>query len=222
MKLDLYLYDFCPFCQRIQITAQSNGIKHNIHWLDSANTPDWFYKISPLGTVPVVQVDDSQTIFESAVINEFLDQVGNNDMLPQEPVKRAISRAWIEYASTCQVAFSGLLGAADKQAFKKARKALIAKFQTVEDALNSGTIKPKPEALSLLDTSFAPLFVRLQLLSQTVKILKPDSLPKVQQWMQWVLENQSVKSTITEDFPDVFKKFVDHRGPGGYIAKKLS
>ena len=222
MKLDLYLYDFCPFCQRIQITAQSNGIEHNIHWLDSADTPDWFYKISPLGTVPVVQVDDSQTIFESAVINEFLDQVGHNDMLPQDPVKRAISRAWIEYASSCQVAFSGLLGAVDKQAFKKARKAFISKLQTVEDALQSGTITAQADTLSLLDTSFAPLFVRLQHLGQSVKILELGSLPKVQQWMQWILENQAVKATITEDFPDIFKKFVGHRGPGGYIARKLS
>jgi len=222
MKLDLYLYDFCPFCQRIQITAQSNDVEHNIHWLDSANTPDWFYKISPLGTVPVIQVDDSQTIFESAVINEFLDQVGNNDMLPQDPVKRAISRAWIEYASTCQVAFSGLLGAPDKQAFKKARKALIAKFQTLEDALQSGIIAPQADHLSLLDTSLAPLFVRMQLLGQTVEILESDTLPKLQQWMQWVLKNQAVKNTITEEFPDIFKKFVDHRGPGGYIARKLA
>ena len=222
MKLDLYLYDFCPFCQRIQITAQSNGLEHNIHWLDSADTPDWFYKISPLGTVPVIQVDDSQTIFESAVINEFLDQVGNNDMLPQDPVKRAISRAWIEYASSCQVAFSGMLGAADKDAFKKARKAFVAKLQTVEDAMQAGIIAPQPEHLSLLDTSFAPLFVRMQLLGQTVKILEPAALPKVQQWMQWILENQAVKATISENFPDIFKKFANHRGPGGYIAKKLA
>ncbi len=222
MKLDLYLYDFCPFCQRIQITAQSNGVEHNIHWLSPADTPAWFYKISPLGIVPVIQVNDSQTIFESAVINEFLDQVGNNNMLPQEPVQRAISRAWIEYASSCQVAFSGLLGAADEDVFKKSLKALIDKFQMVENALQSKTISPNPKALSLLDTSFAPIFVRLQHLSQFVEILEPATLPKLQQWKRWVLENQAFKSTITVEFPEIFKKVVFQRAPKGYIAKKLA
>ena len=41
--------------------------------VDLRNKPDWFLAVSPYGKVPVI-VDDGQTIYESAIINEYLDE----------------------------------------------------------------------------------------------------------------------------------------------------
>ena len=56
--------------------------------IDLKNKPDWFLKISPYGKVPVLQHDDA-VVYESAVINEYLDEVFPDvPMLADAPAER--------------------------------------------------------------------------------------------------------------------------------------
>ena len=69
----LISFDICPFVQRSVITLEEKGVKYNIKYIELENKPDWFLAISPFGKVPVLQVND-KVLFESAVINEYLDE----------------------------------------------------------------------------------------------------------------------------------------------------
>ena len=54
-------------------------------------------EISPRGKVPVL-VADGLALFESAAINEFIDETHAPRLMPQDPFERAQHRAWIDVA----------------------------------------------------------------------------------------------------------------------------
>ncbi len=57
--------------------------------IDLANKPDWFLAVTPYGKVPALKVDDV-TLYESAVINEYLDEAyPERCLLFGDPLKRA-------------------------------------------------------------------------------------------------------------------------------------
>ena len=58
----------------VAITLEYKGIDYDIEYIDLANPPEWFLAISPLKKVPLLIVDGT-VIFESAVINEYIDEV---------------------------------------------------------------------------------------------------------------------------------------------------
>ena len=67
----LISHPLCPYVQRAVITLEEQGIVYKRIDIDLANKPDWFKKISPLGKVPVLVIDDDTVIFESAIISEY-------------------------------------------------------------------------------------------------------------------------------------------------------
>ena len=91
MAIRLISFKTCPFVQRAVITL-------DITYVDLADPPDWFVQLSPLQKVPVLEVD-GEVLFESAVINEYLDDITGGELQPREPLQRARNRAWIEFAS---------------------------------------------------------------------------------------------------------------------------
>jgi glutathione S-transferase len=48
----------------------------------------------------VLRVDDSVSLFESSAINEYLDETIAPRLHPEDPVQRAINRAWTDYVPT--------------------------------------------------------------------------------------------------------------------------
>ena len=54
----------CPYVQRSVILLKELGIEHDVEYIDLTNKPDWFFKLSPLGKVPVL-VHDDDVLFES-------------------------------------------------------------------------------------------------------------------------------------------------------------
>ena len=76
------------------------GIEFDLTAIDLNDKPDWFLEISPYGKVPVLR-HNGAVIFESAVINEYLEEVfPERPLLPSDPVRRAQAPP----ASPCQPA----------------------------------------------------------------------------------------------------------------------
>jgi glutathione S-transferase len=67
-KLTLISHHLCPYVQRAAIALRENDIPFERRNIDLANKPDWFLKLSPLGKVPVLVVNDDAVLFESSVI----------------------------------------------------------------------------------------------------------------------------------------------------------
>ena len=84
----LISFKLCPFVQRSIITLLEKGVGYEIEHIDLSNKPQWFLDISPFGKVPVLVVDDDVVLFESAVINEFLDETAPGRRLhPDDPLR---------------------------------------------------------------------------------------------------------------------------------------
>ena len=96
MPLKLVSFKACPFVQRVAITLQYKGIDYDIEYIDLGSPPEWFLAISPLKKVPLLIVDGT-VIFESVVINEYIDEVYPPKLHPEDSLMKAINRSWIEF-----------------------------------------------------------------------------------------------------------------------------
>ena len=88
MELELISFKLCPFVQRSVITLLYRDVPHRTTYIDLDEPPVWFAKISPFGKVPVLRVDGDSVLFESAVINEFIDEASPGSMQPEDPLRR--------------------------------------------------------------------------------------------------------------------------------------
>jgi glutathione S-transferase len=91
----------CPFAHRTRLVLSHKHVAFELVEIDLQNKPVWFDRqVSGYGKVPALEHGDVR-IWESAVINEYLDEVFPEPrLLPSEPGKRAVARIWIDYANT--------------------------------------------------------------------------------------------------------------------------
>jgi glutathione S-transferase len=151
MALHLISFKTCPFVQRAVITLKHKDIDFDITYIDLADPPDWFLEMSPLKKVPVLKVDD-EILFESAVINEYLDEITGGDLQPKDPLARAKNRAWIEFASNMLGNLYMMKMSKDEERYTKYRQALVSQLQRVEKRLGDGPWF-NGEDFSLADTA---------------------------------------------------------------------
>lgn len=135
MAYQLISFVLCPYVQRSVITLKEKQVPFEITYIDLQNLPDWFAAISPMGKVPVLRVDDGRVLFESAVINEYLDETNPPPLHPQDPWRRAHNRAWIEFGSNLIGRQYRLLVAPDEAAFNREKEGLLADLRYVEQQL---------------------------------------------------------------------------------------
>src|SRR5476649_2323306 len=107
-KYLLVSFKTCPWVQRAAIVLREKGVEFEFRHIDRDNRPDWFLAISPHKKVPVLSVDDSVSLFESNAIAEYLDETIAPRLHPDDPVLRAVNRAWTDYVPTFATAAVGL------------------------------------------------------------------------------------------------------------------
>lgn len=161
-NLHLISFDVCPYVERSRITLEHKDVDYDITFIDLSDKPDWFLEISPRGKVPVLEIDD-EPIFESAVINEALEDLYPDPrMLPDDPVERARARAWIAYNDDVIMPAMATLWFSDSDDdIEDARHTLLEAFERVEHALaeREGDFF-LGDSFSLVDTTYAPVFNR--------------------------------------------------------------
>src|ERR1700755_1794399 len=91
----------CPFAHRTRLVLSHKRVPFELVEIDLQNKPAWFDRsVSGYGKVPAIEHGDVR-IWESAVINEYLDEVFPEPrLLPSVPADRAAARIWIDYANT--------------------------------------------------------------------------------------------------------------------------
>lgn len=168
--------------------------------IDLKNKPDWFLKISPYGKVPVLQHDDA-VIYESAIINEYLDEVFPEvPMLAEAPAERAYLRVWVDFCNTrVQPGLVGVLRA-EPEEFDAKVKAFEETLALLEDELERHDA-PSPffagERLTLVDATFAPAFERFAVLPRLRGYELPGRFARVRRWMTALEQHPAVASTST-------------------------
>ena len=207
--IELISFNLCPFVQRSVITLLKKGIDFKITYIDLANKPEWFLKISPLGKVPVVRYGDD-VLFESAVINEFLDEITPDSLMPIDALDKAKDRSWIEYSS--QVIMSQYLATVsdNQQDYRKHIENLDSQLARIEERLERGQFFGGAE-FSLVDSSLVPLFTRFNILKTQLATDLLSRFPKLQLLSEKYLGLDFVKDSVIEDFEVVFIEYLKEK-----------
>ncbi|HEY9905093.1 MAG TPA: glutathione S-transferase family protein, partial [Candidatus Sericytochromatia bacterium] len=73
-EIEIYSATVCPFAHRSRLVLLEKEIDFELIEIDLQNKPEGFTEISPYGKVPVIKHGDER-VWESAIINEYLDEV---------------------------------------------------------------------------------------------------------------------------------------------------
>lgn len=210
MKLHLISFKTCPFVQRAVITLHYKNIDFDITYIDLADPPDWFLQLSPLGKVPVLKVDD-EVLFESAVINEYLDDITGAELQPDDALARAKNRAWIEFASNMLGNLYMMKMAKDEQSYNMYREQLVTQMERVEKRLGEGPWF-NGEQFSLADTAFAPLFKQDSVDHGRFSVIDAQAMPRLKAWSQRLLALPAVQASVVDEFEQLFLEAMKSNG----------
>ena len=201
-KIELISFKLCPFVQRSVITLLEKGIPFDITYIDLKNKPDWFLAISPTGKVPVLRVDGENILFESAVINEYLDEITLPSLHPQDPFEKAQNRAWIEFGSTLLMTSYRLRITESKDALASEISTMTSQLKHLEQKV-AGKEFFNGDSFSLVDAAYAPVFRSITFLDNNFSTNLLEQTPGLKNWSENLLSRPSVKNSVVEDFDEL-------------------
>ncbi|MFN6570785.1 glutathione S-transferase family protein [Dendronalium sp. ChiSLP03b] len=196
-EIKIYSAVVCPYAHRSRLVLQEKGIDFDLIEIDLQNKPEGFTDISPYGKVPAIAHGDRR-VWESAVINEYLNEVfPNPPLLPSSPIAKAQARIWIDFANTRFVpAFSALLRSPDIQQQEAAKQELYKHLQFIENEALGKLSGEGPywfgDAISLVDFTFYPWFERWPALKHYRGFALPEEFTRLRQWKHALKQRDSV------------------------------
>ena len=216
-SIKIYSSARCPYAQRTRMLMIEKEIPFELTEVDLRNKPDWFLAVSPYGKVPVI-VDDGQTIYESAIINEYLDEKYKSiPMMPEEPVERAKARIWMDYCTNKYLTLSRKLlvdhGNEELQTEnkKKMKESLIYIEQECFEKNANGPFW-LGNNISLVDLHYAPFFERFGAFKELFGVEWPKECIKISDWWSAIQKRDSYKMTVlpTEEHVDLYRSIMQN------------
>ena len=215
--IKIYSSARCPYAQRTRMLMIEKEIPFELTEVDLRNKPDWFLAVSPYGKVPVI-VDDGQTIYESAIINEYLDEKYKSiPMMPEEPVERAKARIWMDYCTNKYLTLSRKLlvdhGNEELQTEnkKKMKESLIYIEKECFEKNANGPFW-LGNNISLVDLHYAPFFERFGAFKELFGVEWPEECIKISDWWSAIQKRDSYKMTVlpTEEHVDLYRSIMEN------------
>jgi glutathione S-transferase len=216
MALELVSFPLCPYVHRSTILLLEKRADFQVVYVDLNDKPDWFLAISPRSKVPVLVVD-SVPIFESAVINEYLDETVPPRLLPADPLERARQRAWIEVANDLFERQYDVVYAPTRDAFDAGRPKLAAVLERLEEAVRAPYFAGA--SLGLVDVALAPALFRCSVLEACSSVRFLEEFPKLRGLTELLCARPSVRKGAPEGFAE--KYVARMRGRASYLGREL-
>lgn len=205
-NLKLISFTLCPYVQRAMIVLNEKNISFDIEYIDLSEPPPWFYDISPLEKVPVLLVDD-EPLFESMVICEYLDEITDGSLYPEDAFKRAINRAWIEFGNDILSTTFEFYTTEDGKRFKNLTNTLMDRFEVLEEEISDGTYF-NGEEFSMVDAVYAPVFRYHNRIAQYKDYGFFDDAPKIKAWGDNLLQRDSVIKSVPETYEEDMTNYI--------------
>jgi glutathione S-transferase len=137
--------------------------------------------------VPVL-VDNEAVVYESAIINEYLEEkYPAVPLMPKDPFKKSRARIWIDYCNTRLQRAGGNI-AHDYQV-EKSKEELKQYLETLNREM--GDREYIAGDYSLADITYIPFFCRLDRYQAKIG----SDLPHVRAWMDRLLSRPTVRAT---------------------------
>tara|TARA_R110002110_G_scaffold415612_2_gene651629 strand:- start:95030 stop:95737 length:708 start_codon:yes stop_codon:yes gene_type:complete len=214
----------CPFAQRARMALIEKGIDFELTAIDLNDKPEWFLEISPYGKVPVLR-HNGAAIFESAVINEYLEEVfPDRPLMPRDPMRRAQARIWIDFANvrfTPHVYKLMLAQDAEAQAVQAERltNAMLMMEHEGLGKLGDGSYWMGDD-ISLVDLTFLPHMQRVAVLTHYRGFQIPDECILLKGWLQLMGQRASVSagSASLDVLIENWRKYAENTSTGTTAA----
>jgi len=219
-KLQFYQAEGCPFAQRTYMCLLEKNLDFEHIEIDLNNKPDWFDEISPYSKVPVLR-DEDALVYESTIINEYLEEVHTKPSLsPENPGDRATARIWIDFDNVKFIpAYYRVLLEQDQS-----------KRQQIVDLLTehlfffekNGFAKDWKgpywlgQQFTLVDLAIYPHFERIGVLEKYRNVGIPESCIRLKEWLNAMRERPSAITTGHDDayHIEAYSRYADGTASG--------
>jgi glutathione S-transferase len=207
-KIHLISHHLCPYVQRAVIVLSEKNITHERTYIDLANKPDWFQAMSPLGRVPLLEIEDT-VLFESQVIAEYLDETTPGSLYPDDALDKARHRAWIEFGSETLAAIGGFYNAEDATSFSAKRVTLRYKFERINEEIAGPYFAG--ETFHMIDGVWGTIFRYFDVFDQIADFGILTDLKAVQDWRKAVSIRPSVVAAPPEGYAERLGQFLQRK-----------
>ena len=197
--LKLYDYPDCPFCQKVRVVLAEKDLEYEKVFVDlrkQEQKTTEFLRMNPYGKVPVL-VDEDEVIYDSTIINEYLeDEYPLPRLMPEDSQGRALARLLEDYCDNSFIPPTTMLlaqlrkpeGERDTQRVEQAREELRRCLYYLRDKLDGNDYLVGHE-FTLADAAFAP---RMMVLGRLGFEFEPALAP-VQAWLERIRSRSSVR-----------------------------
>ncbi|HJX10776.1 MAG TPA: glutathione S-transferase family protein [Candidatus Binatia bacterium] len=201
MMIKLYDFKSSPNCQRVKVVLAEKNLSYEIVPVDLRKQEQKkleYLNLNPYGKVPVL-IDDSTVLYESLIINEYLNEkYPDPPLLPKDPAGKAKARILIDYGmahfdSAYQKLRIELMKDPKEQSqpvIDGAKNDLRKLLQRFEDEI--GDQQYLMGDFSLVDADLIPRFSRLE----GFGVLPDPSLPRLGKYMERMKARPSVKAIL--------------------------
>ncbi|KAG6444795.1 pyrimidodiazepine synthase [Manduca sexta] len=105
-KLRLFAMRFCPYAERSVLVLNAKNLQYDLVFINLDHKPEWIFNFSPKGTVPALEYEPGKAIFDSNIINFYLDEKYPDVALQSsDPLRRAQDKMFIETFAGAQSAY---------------------------------------------------------------------------------------------------------------------
>lgn len=201
--MELFSARVCPYAHRTRLVLIEKDLPFELVEIDFKNKPARFLEVSPYGKVPAI-VHDGATIYESAIINEYLDEVFKNPpFMPADAGLRAKVRIWTDYCDDYFITdHYALLRNQDKT-----------QHETLLDKVNRNLVFIEHEGLaklsesgpywlgqqvSLVDFAWYPFFERLPAWAHYRGLDIPVDCHRLREWIAAMSRRKSVRQIAND------------------------
>ena len=197
MTVKLYNTQMCPYARRTRMVLYEKGIDFKVYEVDLSNKSEEFLSVSPYGKVPVLSVDGT-SLYESNVVNEYLEEVRKAPrLMPENPEERALTRSWMCFADDYFFPFIFRIRVGAQRGFsegqiQEARENLRDSLSRLERRLEGREYLMGE--FTLADIAHAGNFHRLRELSERGEVAL-QRYPNVSAWMERVESRESYKAS---------------------------
>jgi glutathione S-transferase len=212
-KYMLVSFKTCPWVQRAAIVLREKNIGFEFRHIEADNRPDWFLAISPHKKVPVLRIDDADSLFESNAIAEYLDETIEPRLHPEDPLARAKNRAWTDYVPSFADVVTATAYAKTEADYTAEAAKIPVPFERLEKALAAQGAGPyfNGAKFSLVDAAYAPFLQRYAFLDRVKKLGHIEKFPRLKAWSAALLARPSTHSFPEAEFEAMYRENLKRR-----------
>ncbi len=199
--MELAVFADCPFCYRCLLVLLEKNAPFKLIRIERSRKKESARLLSPYERVPVLW-HDRRPIYESSIINEYLDEVlPGPSLLPQDVGQKALARFWIDFCNTrFMPTYFNLLKERNPAQREPLKDALAGHLRFIETAglVNVNAAEPywMGSNITLVDAALYPFFEYFVSVEVYRGVPLPDDFGRTHTWLGAMRARDSVKQLM--------------------------